>query len=361
MWTIDQITVALGAEKAPPICRYFGVEEGGNFENGTSVLHTPLSEETVARLFKMPVEEFMALREEADNLLFHERERRARPGRDDKILTSWNGLMISALAKGYQVFRKEKYRALAEGAAAFLLEDDMDGTRVFRSWKDGKTSGFGFLEDYAFLAEGLLDLYQATFVPRWLRAAVLLVESMIQQFWDADQAGFFFTGPDQRDILVRTKDAYDQAVPSGNSVAASNLLRLGRLTGNADYVKKAEATLQLYSGAMAQSPTAFPNMLATLDLFLTPSLEIVVTGDDDAKDLESILTTIHHAFLPNASLAYHSVQSDDDSLKELIPLLREKRTTDGQATVYLCQGQTCEPPITSLAQLKKRLQDLSPM
>jgi uncharacterized protein YyaL (SSP411 family) len=285
--------------------------------------------------------------------LFETRSRRVWPGRDEKALTSWNGLMIGALALAAQVLDRNDYAQAAARAADFILKRMRGGDgRLLRTWSAGSEPKLNaYLEDYSFLIDGLISLYEATFSPRWIEAALDLSEVMIDQFWDAADGGFFYTGRDHEALIARGKDPHDNAIPSGNAMAVTALLRLVKLTGRMDLQEKAEATLRLYRGLLGAHPLAAGQMLNALDFHLGPVQEIAIAGDASAEDTRRVLRIIHGVFQPNRVIAMKARGEDEKKQEELLPLLAGKRE-QGAATVYICRNFTCQAPLVGVEAVK---------
>ncbi|SPD75974.1 conserved hypothetical protein [uncultured Desulfobacterium sp.] len=274
VWTPNEIKAHLGAELGELVCRFYGISEEGNFEDGLSIAHLPLMPEEFAASEGVEILEFEKTLENVRSRLFEERNKRVHPLKDDKILTSWNGLMIAALARGCQVFDKKAYADAAAKASEFILKKmkEKDG-RLLRRYRQQEAAFPGYLDDYAFFVWGLIELYEATLNGGWLREAIGLNEDMIDIFWDEKDSGFYFTGKGNEELITRIKEIYDGAIPSGNSVAALNLLRLGRMNGDAGLEKKAERLIQAFSGKLVSYPPGYTQMLTALDLMLFEGLK----------------------------------------------------------------------------------------
>ncbi len=270
IWTKDEIQKILGKREAKLLMKVYSVDKGANFEGGTNILYLPSPISSVAKALKKSENDIHRQLEPLKAKLLKAREKRKQPLLDTKVIASWNGLMIDALAYGYAVLGDERYRDAAEKAAGFNLRRlrKSDG-RLMRTYKDGVVKYNGYLDDYAFLVRGLLSLHEATGEQRWLDDAQSLTDTMIKQFWDDKNGGFYFTLADQAHLVVRTKNPYDSALPSGNAVAVNNLLTLTRLVGKKDYLDKAEKTLQSFAGMMAQSPRAFMHMCFAVNRYLS--------------------------------------------------------------------------------------------
>jgi hypothetical protein len=283
---------------------------------------------------------------EEKSKLLATRQKRARPAVDDKVLSSWNGLAISAFAYAYQVTGEQRYLDGARGAADFIIKNLIKDGRLLRRYRDGDAAFDGALDDYAFMAAALVDLYETTFDPSWLREAIKLAEKMVKLFWDDSSGGFMSSSGD---LLVKVKEGYDGPTPSGNSVAALTLLRLAELTGREEFRLKAEGTMKVFGDAMESSPFSHTFMLCALD-FWFGSREIVVAGPAADPAVRQMLAEIRKRFLPDKVLA-----AADDKVSEVTSLTQGKTAIGGRPTVYICQNFACKSPITDLGSLKKEL------
>ncbi len=351
-WTRDEIKKVLGKEKGTPFCAYYGVGTEGNFEGETSVLNIASSLENVSQLYGKSVAELEKLLEEGREKLYAEREKRVKPGRDEKILTSWNGLMISGFVDGFKVTGNEEYLNSAEGAARFILQEMRKDGRLTRVFHKGKSRVKGYSEDYAFLIQALIDLYEATFEMGWLKEADGLNRTMIHQFWDEGNGGFFFTGMENESLIARTKNPYDNAIPSANSVAVFNLIRLGYLTGEESLKLKAERVLHLFYNFLDQHPSGFAQMLSGLSFFLDPQ-EVGIVGSKNDRKTKSMLKEIYLAYFPNKILSLRDPQDPVEG--NWLPFLRGKGNQE-VPTTFVCKGFTCLPPVRNEKELKKTLE-----
>ncbi len=341
VWDRAEVERLLDPDTAELVCRYWDVSAGGNFE-GHNILHVTLTLDQLAALFR---KEPAAVHEQvaaARAKLFVAREHRIKPGRDDKILTAWNGLMISAFAKAAEVFDDAGYRQVAADAVAFVESTLQRGDRLLSTYKDGVAKLNGYLDDYAFFAAALLDVFEATQERRHFDAAVRLVDSMVDHFWDERGGGFFFTSDDHEELIVRSKPAFDGSIPSGNSVALHTLLRLHSYTGTASYLERAERMLRLFGAAASKQPFGFANLLCAVDFYARGPREVaIVTAPDDERG-RLLLRKIRATYLPNRTLTV----IDPRDPGALPPLLAGKGQVGGQATVYVCRDRTCSPPAT---------------
>ena len=363
VWRPQEVKTVLGQEDGELVCRHYGVTDAGNFE-GYNILNVPGDPAKFAQTLGLDEEALEARLGPLRQKLLDARSERVRPGKDDKVLTAWNGMMISALARGYQVLDEPLYLQAAERAADFVLTQMVREGTLLHTYRDvGGQSGRsgselpGYLDDYAEMAAGLVDLYEASFDPRWLENADRLAERMIDTFWDDRDGGFFFAPAGGADLLVRTKPVFDGAVPSGNATAALVLLRLSRLLERTTYREKAETVLRLMQGQMREHPRAYTNLLLAAHLVLRPAREIAILGETDDEDTRAYLEIIHERFRPNTILVLSSPGSPDAQwAEEHIPLLRGKTKIGGRTTVYVCQNYTCRQPATDAATLRRMLQ-----
>jgi len=350
-WSRQEIVDLLGAEKGKLFCRYYGVEEGGNFEHGRSVLHTPVAVESLSANLSVDPNYYRSLLREGKSLLFSEREKRVKPFRDEKIMTDWNGLMIGSMATAYRVFGHRAWLAAAEGAMSFLLSDLYKDGRLLHVYKDGVAKLNGYLDDYAFVVGALLDLYEASFDLRWFERALELHDTMDGQFWDTDRGAYFFTGEAHERLIVRSKNPYDNAIPSGNAVAVHNLLRLAAFTGKAAYREKAEQTLRVFGDFMESAPNGFGHLLCGLSWYLSNPLEIAVVGSPQDEGTQALLPKIDGRFLPHKVVALYDPVSGDPRTPATIPLLANRPQIDGKPTAYVCRNFVCQRPVTTAEEL----------
>jgi len=339
-WDPEEVAEALGPERARLFNRYYGVSEEGNFEQGKSVLHLAAPAAGVARLLGVEVETLEREVAEGRRQLLALRQGRVAPGLDDKVIVSWNGLMISALARAGQILGEGRYVRAAAGAAEFILER-MGGAEGLRhSYAGGQAVLEAYQDDYASLINGLVDLYEATFDRRWLRAARQHCAAMLERFWDPEQGGFFFTSAGAAPLIARTKSPYDNPIPSGNALGALALLRLGELTGQGELRDRAEQVLRLFAGQMRQLPGASAQMLCALDFFLSESCQVAVVG----PGAESLLGAARSSFLPAKVLLGLAVGDDPWAAAADLPLL-EGKVPAHRPAAYVCRNQTCSSPV----------------
>jgi uncharacterized protein YyaL (SSP411 family) len=348
VWTPREVASILGAKDADLFCRCFDITDQGNFE-GKNILNLPRPVSVVARLNKISEDELHKILLRGRRLLFEEREKRIKPGRDEKILTAWNGLMLRSFAEAAVALDRRDYRDAAARNAEFVLSKLQRDGRLLRSYKDGEAKFNAYLEDYSCMVDGLLSVYEATFNPRWITEARRLAELMVNKFWDPEARNFYFTSGDHEALIHRPKDFYDNATPSGNSVAAHALLRLAELTGEVRWQDYARSVLEAMATVMANHPAAFSNFLCALDFSLASPMEIAVVGIPDSEQTRKLLRVVTQRYQPNKVIACGTDAH--------VGLLRNRPQTDGMATAYLCRNQTCSAPVTSAEDLERLLKE----
>lgn len=366
VWTPDQVRAVLG-EDATLFCQIFDVTTAGNFE-GRNILHLPRSLEEVARVTGAPLERLRALATSGRQRLHAAREERIKPARDEKILTAWNGMALRAFAVAAAAFGQAgqagqangsggpdapDYLQVAQQNAAFLLDHlrTADG-QVLRSWKDGRATLPGYLEDYAQLADGLLALYGVDGNPRWLRAALALADQMLAQFWDDEIGGFYDTAHDHERLITRPRDVSDNATPAGTSVAAEVLLRLAALTGSETYRARGVQALANLTMMMERMPTGAGRLLCAADFALARVREVAIVGDLAAADTRALCDVLQRPYWPHIVVAYLPTSGEQPPD---MPLLQGRAQVDGKATAYVCEGFTCQLPVTEAAALQAQL------
>jgi len=341
VWTLDEVTAVLGEERARVFCRVYDVTDVGNFEN-QNILHPTLTLEQAAKLFGKPEDEIATLLAESRAALLAVRGGRIAPGRDDKILASWNGLMIGAFATAYQVLGDETYRTAAERGVAFVYEHLHRDGRLLRTYKDGQAKLNAYLDDYAFMLNALLDLYEGTFDLTLVDRAVALGDTLLTHFEDSERGGFYFTSGDHERLVARPKPTFDGSIPSGNSAAALGLLRLYYLRGEPRFLAAVERTLGLFAKSMGDNPFGFANMLGVADFYLRKPREVVVVGRVEDPATTELLKSLHRAYVPSRTL---TVVDPDGEAR--LPLAEGKTQHNGLVTTYVCHDYTCSPPVTS--------------
>ncbi|MEM7032699.1 MAG: thioredoxin domain-containing protein [Chloroflexota bacterium] len=350
VWAPEEILTILGPDKGQRFCTAFDVTTGGNWE-GQSILRIkkPLAD-IAADLGLAPD----ALSQELSNsreTLYEHREKRIKPARDEKIITSWNGLMLAAFAEAGRVLDRPDYLDVAEKNANFILNALMKEGRLLRTWKAGRAKLMGYLEDYAFMADGLLALYQSTFSEQWFTAAQDMTEIMLAHFRDSENGGFFDTADDHEQLVVRPKSLQDNAIPSGNSMAIRVLLHMASYTGNTTYYEVAIQALKGLQAAMSQYSTGFSHWLGALEYVKVGAKEIAIIGQPDEQNVVAMLQILQKMYRPNQVLALSPMETNSSS----IPLLNDRPQQDHQGTVYVCQNFTCQLPVTTEEALKAQL------
>src|SRR5881296_2575733 len=340
VWTADELREILGEGDAEYAARYWGMDRGANFE-GKSILYVA-GEPDAERIAPIRAK------------LYAARERRIHPGLDDKVLASWNGLACRALAEAGRALGRADYVAAAVKNAGFLLEAMRADGRLLRTWKGGRAKLKGYLEDYAMVAAALLDVYEATFERRWLDEARTLSDEMVRLFWDEQLDGFYDTGSDGEQLIVRPRNLFDNAVPCGTSVAVETLLRLSVLTGDARYEATALKALRPMADLMARYASGFGRFLGALDFHLGPVIEIALVAPTAGDGLGALVTEVFGRYLPNRVVT--GLISGDKAGAAGIPLLEGREAVGGKATAYVCRNYTCELPVTDRAALARQLE-----
>ena len=361
LWTPAEIDALLGPDDGRLFSGYFGVTQRGNFHEAggaMSILHPRRELDVVAADLGVSPDRLREAVEAGRKILFAARERRVHPGRDDKVLAEWNGLMLHAFAEAGAVLGRPDYLSAARRNAEFLLatmraEGDGDSLRLYRTYKDGRAHLNAYLEDYAAVALGMLALYEVTFELRWLRASLDLTQTILDRFHDKGGGGFFQTSADHEKLVARRKDFIDSAIPAGNSLAADLLLRLARLLDRAEFAEHATGVLALMAEAMGEQPLAFGRLLAALDFYVNPGFEIAIAGDPAAGDTAALLAEVTRRFMPNSVLAAGLPRSEAAGE---IPLLVGRDMRGGQATAYVCRNYACNLPVTEPAALGRQLE-----
>jgi uncharacterized protein YyaL (SSP411 family) len=337
-WPWEELVAVAGEA----VARFYGAAPEGNWE-GTNVLRIPAGDAEI------PSEV-----EAARRPLLQARERRVRPGTDDKVLASWNGLAISAFAEAGRILSEPRYVDAAVGAADFVLARlRRDDSRLLRAWREGRTGAPAYLDDYALLGSALLTLYQTTFDVRHFRDARALADDVLRLFRDPENGGFFQTGSDAEELVMRPKELFDNAVPSGNSAAAGFLLELSLLTGEVEYERAGTSALRVVRDLMARAPSGFGHALSVLDLYVGPSQEVAVIGNPTAADTKALLEVVRSKFRPNVVVA--AAGPDEREAIETIELLKDRPQVRGRATAYVCKRLICQLPVTEPEALAAQL------
>lgn len=347
VWTLGEVKAVLGNELGTLFCDCYDITPAGNFEGNNIPNLIKTDTGRFARKHGLNPQDLESKLDRARQNLWAKRETRVHPHKDDKILTAWNGLMVAALAKGAQVLYRPDWSAAAAKAVRFILGKlvRQDG-RLLARYRDGEAAYPGYVDDYAFLIWGLIELYEATFDVSYLKTALKLNEDLLQHFWDQENGGLFMYGADAEQLLARPKEVYDGATPSGNSVAALNFLRLSRLTGKAELESYADRTFRAFAGNVDNYPAGYTSMLTALWFALTPGKEIVVAGIPGDKTAGQMLDVVRGEFRPEAVVMLYS-----EELAGLVPTVAEQKPKDDKAAAYVCENFACRPPVTNAADL----------
>ena len=363
VWTEDEIRQTLKGDEADLIINVYSIDKIGNFRDeasgentGANILHLNKSLTEIAFKNKESVDGLKESVEAARQKLFAVRNKRVHPHKDDKILTDWNGLMIAALAKGAQAFDEPKYAEAAKRAADFILTGmRREDGRILHRYRDGHTAILANVDDYAFLIWGLLELYETVFDVDYLQTALNLNSEMIKYFWDEKDGGFYFTAEDAEELIVRQKEIYDGAIPSGNSVAVSNLFRLSRITANTDFEDKANKIMLAFSKDVESAPSGYTQMMVALGFGIGPSYEIVIVGNPEADDTKEMLSSLGKHFIPyKVVLLKHDDQEKAD-ITRIAEYTEYHSSFDGKATAYVCLDFACKMPVTNTEEMLKLL------
>ena len=353
VWRPEEVFEVLGKDRGTFVNDFYGVTIHGNFE-GRSILHIPTPLPDFARAVGMDeatLEE--RLRESRDKLM-ERRASRVAPERDDKTLTSWNGLMLAAFAEAAAVLERDDYREVARSSGAFLLDNLVNESgRLLRTYKDGQAKLYGYLEDYAFLIDGLLLLHEATFGERWLDAALEFGGSMVDLFWDDASQQFYDTGSDHEELVIRPRDLTDNAAPAGSSMAVSVLLRMAVLTGDSAYNSKAATSLRSANAVMQRFPTAAGHWLGALDFYLSKVKEVVIVGEPDSQATGDLVGEVYRNYLPNRVFVGTNEENQDSGSD--LPLLHERPQVGGRPTAYVCENYVCQLPVNDAGELARQL------
>ncbi len=364
LWTTAEVQKNLSGEKAEWFQKIYNLEKDGNFTSpetdqpsGSNRLYLKKPPVEIAAEMGISEESLQQRLEEIRLGLFGVREKRVHPFKDDKILTDWNGLMIAALAKSGRVFEEPLYLSAASKAADFiLLKLQADNGRLMKRYRQGKAGLPAHLDDYAFMVWGLLELYESTYKTSYLHEAIRLSDLMTTHFWDAKNGGLFMTADDSEKLIIRSKQIYDGAIPSGNSVAAVNLLRLGHITGRTDFLEKAESITKAFSGSVEKHPPGHAHLVMALQYAMHPNFEVVITGKPGATDTTAMLQALNRPFTPAKIVVFRP--ADPTAAAEIIrmaPYTKFMVSNNGKATAYVCTNFVCRLPTTDISQMLANL------
>jgi uncharacterized protein YyaL (SSP411 family) len=356
LWKKKEIESVINDETVTDIfCEHYGVTQGGNFE-GMNILNVRVPIPSIAKKYNKSPEEVAQILKHASAKLFAAREERVKPGRDEKILTSWNGLMISGFAKGYVISGDTKYLQAAKNAVEFI-ENKLGANegRLRRTFKDGQSKLNAYVEDYAFYVAGLLDLFAAHSKQEYLDRSITYTDFMLQHFWDENEGNLFFTSDDHEQLISRTKNFYDLAIPSGNSMSASNLLRLHHYTQNNSYLDRAVRIMKAGSRSAAENPFGFGQMLNSIYLYVKKPVEVtvIITENSSNTNNSNLAAWLNRQFLPHSIPAI--VHSNDLAKLERYPYFKGRQAQGGRETAFVCKNYTCSLPIESIEELERQL------
>ena len=358
-WTHDEIEAAVGAERARVVEAYYGVTPEGNFE-GRNLFRVWRSDDEVAAELEINNATLQVSLAESRTLLYEARAQRPAPLLDDKVLVAWNGLMISAFARAGFAFNDSDLISNATAAADFILDNMRSNGRLARVFRDGAVSGPAFLEDYAFFIKALLDLYEASPDPRWLREAIALQGVLDEHYADRDGGGYFQTANDAEQLIAREKPDRDGAIPSGNSIAALNLLRLHHYTTDNALLERAEMLVSAFAQELRTGTTAASEMYVALDFMLDTPKEIIIVAPALGAELDTMLVPLRNTFVPNRIVSIVFEGDDLEAIAKLAPIVTGKRSRGGKVTAYVCENRVCKYPTESPAEFKKQIAKITP-
>lgn len=363
LWTAGEIKQALPGTEADLAMKVFNTNKDGNYldevsgsKTGKNILHLTETILKIASSLDITEQELLEKLGQIREKLFDYRKKRVRPHRDDKILTDWNGLMIAALSKGARVLNEASYADTARQAAEFISAKLIlpDGKLLHR-YRDGEAAVPANLDDYAFLVYGLMELYETTFEVGYLKTALKLNGELLEHFWDNEAGGFFFTADDAESLIIRRKEIYDGAVPSGNSVAMLNLLRLGRIIADARLEDKAAKIGQAFAETVSESPSAYTMLMTAVDFAVGPSHEVVIAGESFGSDTGEMLKALNRCFVPNKVVILRPAEEEIPEIDGIVPFARYHSARHGKATAYVCLDYNCQLPTTDTDTMLKLL------
>jgi uncharacterized protein len=349
VWTPAEVAEAVGKDHAEIVCRFYDVTDAGNFEH-KNILSRVIDLDALARLFQRSVEDVTAIIADARMRLLQHRAKRIAPGRDEKILTSWNALMIGAFAEAYKVFGTNTYRDAAEKAVAFVYAKLHRDGGLLRTWTAGEAKLDAYLDDYTFMLNALLDLYEGTGESSLLARARTIGEQVLERFEDTSQGGFYFTGVGHESLVHRPKPVFDGSIPSGNSAAVQGLLRLFYYCGDTRFLSSAERALRTFASGMIGNPFGFAHMIGAADFYLRKPREVVIVGAKDDAATDELRRNLHRRYVPNKTLVV-----SDPKRPAAVPLAEGKTQIDGRVTAYVCHDYTCSRPVTTWKDLEPLL------
>jgi uncharacterized protein YyaL (SSP411 family) len=342
VWTREELEKILEKEELDIIVKAFNIKQNGNYLEESSGKKTG---NNIFHLKSIPERKIQVELEKIRIKLFNTREKRIHPQKDDKILTDWNGLMIATFAKAAVAFQEPEYLLAAKNAVEFILSNLQDSNnKLLHRYKDGNAEIQSYLTDYAFFIWGLIELYEVSFDIFYLKTALEFHKTQIEDFWDEKIGGFYFTANDSEELLTRQKEIYDGAIPSGNSIAMLNLLRLSYITGNHKLEAKAEILNRVFSEKVKANPLAYTQFLVAIDFTIGPSYSLVVSGDSDADDTKEIIKAILYEYIPNKVFMLRNMKQETPDIDKYSNFVEFFYKLDGKATAYVCINKTCKPP-----------------
>jgi len=352
VWDKSEIDQLLGAEKSEIFCDYYDVTENGNFEH-KNILNIQTDVESTAKRFNTSRDMVEKILEESRGILLEARSKRIRPGLDDKILTAWNGLMLSAFARMYQIDRKDVYKEVIENNIDFIKQNLYNDEHLLRTYNKGQAKYQAYLDDYAFLIQGLLDAYEALFNVDYLEWAYKLSEYTNSKFWDDDKFGYFYTSSDQEELIERLKDEHDASLPSGSAIMMINHLRFYSITESTDFLDITEKILKKYGKRMVSNPYGYASYLLGVDFYTQKPKEIVLVLPQDSN-ADKYLDTIYKTYLPNKVVL--TLREGESTATLSASLLQGKDPINGEITAYVCHNFACSPPVFTTVELQKLLE-----
>lgn len=363
LWEKDEILKILNKNEKEISIDIFNIESEGNFidpfiggKNGKNIIHLKKSIEEYSQLYNVDKEDLAKQIHVIREKLFNEREKRPKPLKDDKILTDWNGLMIAALAKGSSALDEIEFAEISKNAADFILSKMIDENgKLYHRYRNGERKIPGFLNDYAFFIWGLIELYKSTFDVKYLNNAINLSNKMIDEFWDSENGGFYQTSKSSEEILVKNKEIYDGAIPSGNSIAVLDLFILGRIMSNTKFLEISNLVFKTFSNSISSHPTGYVYMYIALDLAINDFYEIVIVGDLDDKDTKIIINEINNEYFPNSITINKPKNLTDFEISKLPDFVQKMKSIDDKPTVYICKNYVCELPTINISNMKTLL------
>jgi hypothetical protein len=361
-WDFEELKQTLSKQEFEIIEKFYNIKRNGNFKpeagikENLNILYQTMNKIDFAKYYKITEKELLENLEIIRKKLFKIRSMRIHPEKDDKILTDWNGLMITALAKAGQVFENNNYVESAKKALNFILENMLKKSgELLHRYRESDADISGYADDYAFLILGLIELYQATFNPKYLQISLDLNGYLIKHFWDKTNGGLFFTSDKNEKLIDRTKEIYDGAIPSANSISFYNFTRIARLTGNTELENKALELSKAFSDQVNKMPSGYTQMIVGLDFVIGPSYEIVIVGNKDKNNTKKIIQNLNSIYQPNKVVILKEINSKDVSIEKLVPFIKDYSQIKNQTTIYVCKNQQCQLPVTDIEKMKQIL------